>query len=334
MVAGVPRQHQLPSFFMERCMAPLHVLASPNLGLNRQASRVSLRATAWQGMAGFRHFWAAAAALGNLVDELRPDVILNLYEPLVALLAWRRGRKRLPPIVQISHQALFLHESFKLPLGRALERMLVLGYTRWVMGCARKSLALSWDERPPDVRKRIVPVPPLLRQEVAQRTATAGQHVLVYMVYPGVADRVHALHAEQPQVPIHAFWSRTDVPDTLAETPNLTFHRLNDQLFLDLLASARGVCTTAGFETVAEALYYGKPALLMPMPGQYEQYLNAHDAQHVGAGMAVTALSWQALSQIEAQASEASVRFRQWLEQGQALLLWHLQHPTELHPPV
>ena len=65
----------------------------------------------------------------------------------------------------------------------------------------------------------------------------------------------------------------------------LSFHSLNDEKFLDLMASCSGLVCTAGFESVCEAIYLGKPVILVPMKGHFEQYCNARDAERIGAGI-------------------------------------------------
>ena len=45
----------------------------------------------------------------------------------------------------------------------------------------------------------------------------------------------------------------------------LTFHKLHGEKFLRLMASSRGVACTAGFESVSEAAYLGKPLLMVPV---------------------------------------------------------------------
>ncbi len=52
--------------------------------------------------------------------------------------------------------------------------------------------------------------------------------------------------------------------------------------FLGLMAGCRAVATTAGFESVAEAAWFGKPLLVVPVEGHYEQLLNAVDAVRHG----------------------------------------------------
>lgn len=62
----------------------------------------------------------------------------------------------------------------------------------------------------------------------------------------------------------------------------LTFHALDGRKFLDFLAACSGVCCTAGFETVAEALWLEKPVLLVPVEGHIEQRCNASQANRLG----------------------------------------------------
>ena len=61
----------------------------------------------------------------------------------------------------------------------------------------------------------------------------------------------------------------------------LSFHQLNDTLFVRYMAGARAYATTAGFESVCEAMYLGKPVLMVPT--HIEQACNAFDAVHAGA---------------------------------------------------
>lgn len=49
------------------------------------------------------------------------------------------------------------------------------------------------------------------------------------------------------------------------------------------MGGCKAYLTTAGFESVCEALYLGKPVLMVPV--HVEQECNAWDAQKVGAGV-------------------------------------------------
>ena len=54
--------------------------------------------------------------------------------------------------------------------------------------------------------------------------------------------------------------------------------------FLGDLASSRAVIAGAGFTTMTEAIYLGKPMLAVPFEGQYEQILNASYLSEMGYG--------------------------------------------------
>jgi uncharacterized protein (TIGR00661 family) len=116
-----------------------------------------------------------------------------------------------------------------------------------------------------------------------------GDHILVYLVNAGYMKDIIAWHARHPEVRIEAFTDATEVRDQHGGRwevdTNLVFHSLNGPLFLDSLAHCKALACTAGFETVAEAMYMGKPVLMVPVEGHYEQFCNARDAHRSGAGI-------------------------------------------------
>ena len=69
----------------------------------------------------------------------------------------------------------------------------------------------------------------------------------------------------------------------------LSFHQLDDVKFLRYMAGCKAYATTAGFESVCEAMYLGKPLLMVP--AHIEQECNAYDAMCAGAGIISTSFS-------------------------------------------
>jgi uncharacterized protein (TIGR00661 family) len=65
---------------------------------------------------------------------------------------------------------------------------------------------------------------------------------------------------------------------------NLTFLPLSNLPFLEDLASCRGVISTAGNQLMGEAIFLGKPVLVMP-ERCVEQRLNAAAVKRLGIGM-------------------------------------------------
>lgn len=335
IVLGAPAEANIPAFIFEKAPAPVIRLHSPVFALNKTADRIDFLKTGWEGVRNLGRQRTALQEMGRLLQQHKPDCIISLYEPLVALYSLF-GKHKLPPVVNISHQNLMLHPAFEFPPARAAEKAMVRNYTSLLVPKGSKTLSLSFYDFPDHEPTRNYSVPPLLRQEVFERTPTDAGHILVYMVYPGIRRMVEDFNRQHPHIRIHAFYNQKDAPAEQQVTDTLTFHTIHDTKFLDYLASARGVATTAGFETVCEAFFYRKPAILMPMPSQYEQFVNAWDAQKVGAGKLVDELNPQVLTDFIPQYAPQHEAYLHWMRIGADKLTWHLEHPatsgTEYRP--
>jgi uncharacterized protein (TIGR00661 family) len=66
--------------------------------------------------------------------------------------------------------------------------------------------------------------------------------------------------------------------------PNIRYKNTSSDAFINDLAACRGVLSTAGQQLIGEARYFGKPILVVPMPGQHEQEINARFARIEGIG--------------------------------------------------
>ncbi len=86
------------------------------------------------------------------------------------------------------------------------------------------------------------------------------------------------------------------------------------------MASCRGLITSAGFDTAAEAAYHGIPLAVIPTRNHFEQDCNAADIMRSGIGIAITKIEKQMLEQMKP--SETS-KFRAWTDRaGEHLLKW------------
>ena len=103
------------------------------------------------------------------------------------------------------------------------------------------------------------------------------------MLNSGFSEEVKAWHTEHPDVPMHIFWDKRGAKETTKVDDTLSFHQLNDIRFVKYMAGAKAYATTAGFESVCEAMYLNKPVLMVPT--HIEQACNAYDASLSGAGV-------------------------------------------------
>ncbi len=63
---------------------------------------------------------------------------------------------------------------------------------------------------------------------------------------------------------------------------NVSIRPLNNEAFIESMASCRGMLCGAGFETPAEALFLKKKVMVIPMKNQFEQQCNAAALKQMG----------------------------------------------------
>jgi uncharacterized protein (TIGR00661 family) len=247
--------------------------------------------------------------LDDIVRETQPDVIINFFEPMAAFYAITR-RKR-PPVVAIGHQFMFQHPAyFHAPqLWKQLFSM--RAYT-WLLGARTTKLALSFYDALDLPKKRIVVGPPILRKQLFQlESKPNGDFVLVYLLNHGYAEQIIKWSEKNPRTNLHCFYDKPDAPAEFQHSPSLTFHRLDGEKFLAMMADCRHVVCTAGFESVSEAAWLGKPLFLVPVENHVEQQVNALDAQQFGIGLAEKSFNLDRLSELPNSLPVG--KFRDWV---------------------
>lgn len=123
-------------------------------------------------------------------------------------------------------------------------------------------------------------VGPMLRDEVLRVQPVEGDFLLAYFnkgehQYLPHIDR--ALRLLDRKVVIYGTPFRGQVD-------NLDFRAPSNEWFVHDLASCRAVLSTAGNQTIGEAIHFGKPILAIPEEA-FEQRLNAYIIERMGVGM-------------------------------------------------
>ncbi len=314
---------KVPAFFTEGINAPVHFFVSPGFAYENGAVR--LGQTVREGL---RKSWVYAHHLQILDQQItayQPDVIVNFYEGMVGLyqLAFRSA----VPVVCIGHQYMFGHPAYRFASGQRVGRAALKAYTRLTALGAARRLALSFYPAKdlPDQNLRVIP--PLLRRTVLDLNgSTDDGSLLIYLLNRDRAEGLEAWHRRRPDVPVRCFWDG----EARHPYPNLRFHPLCGTHFLQRMAQARGVVCTAGFESVSEALWLGKPVYMIPTPGHLEQRTNALDAQRIGAGLWGTDFDLDGFLQYLDQHSEqarANTRetFQAWVKAGEARVVEEIE---------
>ena len=322
VIVGKSRWRALPQFFENQIDAPIVQLESLNLATDKNSKSVKIFKTVIVNFLKLRVLLRSVKEIHKIAQKEKPDVIINFYELLGGLYFFLK--KSEARHVVIAHQFFLEHPEFEFPKRRLLDKQ-SLKFSNWLAGySAKKRLALSFQSFPDKAEKKLFIVPPLLRDEVKIHGISQENHFLVYLVNHGYSDQVEKFHAEHPEIPIHCFWDNKDAPEVDQRNKNLTFHQLNDKKFIALMSSCKGYLTTAGFESVCEAMYMGKPALMVPVKGHYEQTCNAVDAQKVGAGISSEIFNLKILLNYLPDYQNVQDVFQKWCDKTEILFIKNL----------
>lgn len=318
---------ELPLFFTRGMKAPVSRFDSPNFLPTAANKRSSLPRSVAYNVMRIPAFARSVRMLRRRIEAGDADLVVNFYELLTGVTYFLFR----PPVPQVSigHQYLFLHRGFDFPPAGRLSLALLRLFTRITSLGATERLALSFSPMPADAAHGVTVVPPLLRREVTAAEPRRGDYIHGYMVNSGFARSIRQWHASNPQVPLRFFWDRKGAGRVTRVDSTLEFHAIDDRDFIRSLASCRAYATTAGFESVCEAMYLGKPVMMVP--AHIEQDCNAHDACRCGAGIVAQDFDLGRLAGFAGSFSPQTW-FRAWADSAAAHIVPRLEKAAEAAP--
>jgi uncharacterized protein (TIGR00661 family) len=313
-------QRQVPPFFTSAMKMPTTQI--PTLDFSYKNNRkVSLPATLCGIARKLPAYWRGVRKLKAVVRESQPDVIINFFEPLTGIYALTCRNR--PPVVAVAHQFMYGHPDYVRARGLRLQQLGMKWFVRLV-GAASTRLALSLYEAPDLPEDNLTVCPPILRRQLFElHSNPAGNFVLVYLLNHGYAAQIIEWHKRNPQTALHCFYDKPGAPPEFRHDDTLTFHRLDGEKFLRMIAECKYVACTAGFESVSEAAYLGKPLFLVPVENHVEQQINAIDATRICLGVTDRSFNLDRLAELPERLDNA--KFRAWLNRAEPLLLKTLE---------
>jgi uncharacterized protein (TIGR00661 family) len=321
---GASAQRPMPEYFASAMKISVRQL--PTLEFKYKNNRsVSNTATLLGVLGKLPKYFRLLRQLDGIVRETQPDVILNFFEPVAALYALTR-RKR-PPVVAIGHQFMFQHPGY-VRAPQLWKQLLSMKIYTWLLGLRATKLALSLYDAPDLPEKRIIVGPPILRKQLFQlESKPDGDFTLVYLLNHGYAAQIIPWSAKNPRTRLHCFYDKPGAPAEFEHSPPLTFHRLAGEKFLKMMAECRHVVCTAGFESVSEAAWLGKPLFLVPVENHVEQQVNALDAQQFGLGLAEKSFNLDRLAELPDSLPVG--KFRDWVGRAPEKLFAAVEHAVQ-----
>jgi uncharacterized protein (TIGR00661 family) len=310
----------IPGFVREKLGSLLHTYPAPRFVVDRKGKGVRPWASLLRAVGQLPEYWRAFPGVHGVMRSARPDLIVNFYDLLGGL--YKALYRSSVPVVAVAHQFLFFHPEHPVVRDKFWELQGVKWNTSLTALGADLRLALALSSLRDIPARKIRVVPPLLRRSVLEAAPRRGDHILAYVLNPGYAEELDQWHRRNPDVELHCFWDREDVPDTVTPRPGLILHRLSDEVFLDLLATCRGYTSTAGFESVCEAAFLGKPVMVVPTGNHLEQRCNALDAEKAGIAMWRTDFDLtEYAGRMDSFDPAARADFRAWVRQAQEMIL-------------
>ncbi|MBM6993293.1 MAG: glycosyltransferase [Prevotella sp.] len=324
MLVGRSEARDLPRFFMQRVNAPVQGFLSPNFLPSKTNQKIGLTRSIFYNIYKSPQYMASIHFLQQQIRKSGADVVINFYEILTGLTNFL-FRPSIPMIC-IGHQYLCLHPDYPFPVAHPKSQKLMLAFTRATcLGAARK-LALSFRYMPDDDRQQLSVVPPVLRDEALDTPRHHGNYITGYILNAGFSESVMQWHGKHPDIPMHFFWDKRDAAETTRIDDTLTFHRIDDHKFLHYLANCRAYATTGGFESVCEAMYMGKPVLMVP--AHVEQECNAHEAWLQGAGVVADRFDMDGLLDF-ARTHTEDIEFRMWENEAELMVVSRIESIVE-----
>ena len=191
------------------------------------------------------------------------DVIINDFESITA---WA-GRIRGYRVVGLGHQ--FALKKGDVPWPRKTD-LLGQAVLKWYA-----PVADTWGFHFKSNGKRIFT--PVIRREVRNQQPEDRGFFMTYLPAVGLMHLLPVL--EKTRANWKVFSKEVN---SIQVSGGVTVYPIDAVLFSDSLARCTGILTSAGFETPAESLFLGKKLAVVPIKGQFEQFINAEGLRELG----------------------------------------------------
>jgi uncharacterized protein (TIGR00661 family) len=190
------------------------------------------------------------------------DLIINDFEPVSAWACYLKGKE----CIGLSHHSAVL--SPKAPkLYNAFSQYLYKHYAP-----VSKEYGFHFERFDKNI------FTPVIRKQIREAHVCDQGHYTVYLPAYGDAE-LYNFFSTFSNIKWQIFSKHNKSPFKLG---NVQVMPLNNEAFIESMASSTGIVCGAGFETPSEALFMNKKLLVIPMTNQYEQLCNAEALKRMG----------------------------------------------------
>ena len=218
----------------------------------------------------------------ELLCDFEPELVISDFESFSYLFA----KMRRLPVISIDNMRIINRAKLNVAVPKA-ERgnhALAQSIVRAKLPRSRHYFVSTFFDLPLS-KPNTTLVPPIIRPEILAATPTQGRHVLVYQSATTQQNLVPLLQ----QLPDQEF--RVYGFNKEEDHGNVQLRAFSEAGFIADLASCRAVVTNGGFSLISEAVFLRKPICALPIPAQFEQWLNAAQVEQMGYGRHFAALT-------------------------------------------
>ena len=211
----------------------------------------------------------------QLLHDFRPDVVVSDFESFSYFYAKAQGL----PVISIDNMQIINRTRLDVvvPPQERSNFQLARNIVRLKVPRSRHYFVTTFFT-PPASKARTTLVPPIIRPEILAARPTPGPHILVYQSATTQHDLV-ALLQQLPEQEFHVYGFNKE-----ESHGNVQLKAFSEAGFIADLASSRAIITNGGFSLISEAVFLHKPICAVPIPAQFEQWLNAAEVQKLGYG--------------------------------------------------
>ncbi|WP_223651699.1 glycosyltransferase family protein [Hymenobacter psoromatis] len=213
-----------------------------------------------------------------LLRGFRPETVISDFESFSYFFA----KLLRVPVISIDNMQIIsrAHLDMVVPPAQQAHYDLARHLVRVKLPRARHYLITTFFELPlrPRYAERTTLVPSIIRPDIQATTPTRGGYVLVYQSATTQDDLVGILQ-QLPDQEFRVYGFNKDEAHG-----NVLLRPFSEAGFIAELAGCRAVLTNGGFSLISEAVYLRKPVGAVPIPAQFEQWLNAAEIEKRGYG--------------------------------------------------
>jgi uncharacterized protein (TIGR00661 family) len=219
----------------------------------------------------FKDYEQNRITITAMLNLVKPDLCIVDWEPSLAYICHSEGIK----YVSIDSQHKFKFTKPVYSLGLNIYQALASLFCRFYIPRPAHNIVSTFQSSLIKETEQVTPVQCLI--DPSYEDVEVNDYVVIYCKFKEIADKIVSALIENGQKVI-CYGAES------IEHKNVIYKKQDKEAFAKDLRNCKAVFSTAGVQLVGEAAYYGKPIFVVPLPNQYEQYINGADVESLKLG--------------------------------------------------